>query len=257
MFSVSVCSIIVNFDHICITIVATLRITVDTIDHKVLITHLLPGFSIRGSTWTVNSLQLNVGTISVSFLPAYVITRFCSWFSALHIHYSTVILSLFLSHLLPLRWWHATFLLFLSVRSWLRHYSLSWCPKADLCLADSQLLQHCIFSCWTNVAYNSPKYGVPCIIMSDWNSKFVCCKLHKVTNFSFLIGIFNEIVWRKHYTDSLFATVSYLVRFNIPLHSKGPFTPSASTSVYVDGRRRPSTRVDGRRRASTPIWNTC
>ena len=33
---------------------------------------------------------------------------------------------------------------------------------------------------------------------------------------------------------------------------KGPFTPSASTSVYVHR----ATRVDGRRRASTPIWNT-
>jgi len=44
--------------------------------------------------------------------------------------------------------------------------------------------------------------------------------------------------------------------------NQGPFTPSASTSVYVcasrastcvDARLRPSTDVDGRRRASTPI----
>jgi len=33
--------------------------------------------------------------------------------------------------------------------------------------------------------------------------------------------------------------------------TKGPFTPSASTSVYV--RRRAFTRVDGRRCASTDV----
>ena len=46
----------------------------------------------------------------------------------------------------------------------------------------------------------------------------------KWQTFHFLIGIFNEIVWGKHYTDSLLATVNYVVRFNIPLHSNAVIT---------------------------------